>query len=367
MTIPASNEIAVQHALKPTGPVMDLDVHETFASWQDLVPYLDQPWRQLLVSNAWTPPSFPFAYWTGHGLNRADSHPASGAPPGSSYELFKEQVLDRHQVQYAVLTGQFLPGDLEAQFEFASALASAYNDWVLEHWVARDPRILTSLHIAPQDPQRAVREIDRLGGHPQVVQIILPIGRDAYGDPFYHPIFEAAQRHKLVVGFHHSDPLKSALGKGRYYIEWHVNVPQGAMSMLTSLVCNGVFDKFPELQFVIVESGFSWLPHLLWRFDQNYRSLHQEIPWVKHLPSTYIRERVKFSTQPTEDFSAANWLRLVEMLESDRMFVFSTDYPHWDFDAPEDSIPRELPAALRHRILYANARELYAQKLGGVA
>jgi predicted TIM-barrel fold metal-dependent hydrolase len=39
------------------------------------------------------------------------------------------------------------------------------------------------------------------------------------------------------------------------------------MSLMTSLVCNGVFDKFPSLQFAIIESGLSWLPHLLWRFD----------------------------------------------------------------------------------------------------
>jgi predicted TIM-barrel fold metal-dependent hydrolase len=61
------------------------------------------------------------------------------------------------------------------------------------------------------------------------------------------------------------------------------------MSLMTSLVCNGVFDKFPSLQFAIIESGLSWLPHLLWRFDQNYKSLHQEIPGVKQLPSKYIR------------------------------------------------------------------------------
>jgi predicted TIM-barrel fold metal-dependent hydrolase len=364
MTTISSNEIRNSDAPKPGNPVLDLDVHETFTSWQELVPYLKEPWRGLVKQGAWSPPSFPFAYWTGHGLHRADAYPASGAPGGSSYELFRDQVLDVYPIEYAVLTGQFLPGDLEAQFEFASALASAYNDWVLEHWVARDPRILTSLHIAPQDPQAAVREIERLGDHPNVVQILLPIGRDAYGDPFYHPIFEAAQRHNLVIAFHHSDPLKSALGKGRYYIEWHVNVPQGAMSMLTSLVSNGVFDKFPDLQFLIVESGWSWLPHLLWRFDQNYRSLHHEIPWVKQLPSKHLRERVKLSTQPTEDFSAANWLRLFDMLETDRMVVFSTDYPHWDFDAPEDSIPHELPAELRRRILYDNAYELYREKLG---
>lgn len=128
--------------------------------------------------------------------------------------------------------------------------------------------------------------------------------------------------------------------------------------MLTSLVYNGVFDKFPSLQFAVIESGLSWLPHLLWRFDQNYCSLHQEIPWVKQLPSTYIRQCVKFSTQPSEDFSAQNWLRLVEMLETDRMFVFATDYPHWDFDSPDESIPRALPADLKQRIFYENAREL---------
>src|SRR5712672_1220124 len=100
-------------------------------------------------------------------------------------------------------------------------------------------------------------------------------------------------------------------------------------------------------------------PGLQWRFDQNYKSLHQEIPWVKQLPSKYIRERVKFSTQPTEDFSAQNWLRLLDMLETDRMLIFATDYPHWDFDSPNESIPLSLPADVKHRIFYENARELY--------
>lgn len=129
--------------------------------------------------------------------------------------------------------------------------------------------------------------------------------------------------------------------------------------MLASLVCNGVFDTYPNLKFAMIESGFSWLPHLLWRFDQNYRALHQEVPWVKSLPSAHILERVRFSTQPTEDISAENWLRLIDMLGSDRLFIFSTDYPHWDFDAPDDAIPRSLPADLRQKIFYENARDLY--------
>jgi predicted TIM-barrel fold metal-dependent hydrolase len=41
------------------------------------------------------------------------------------------------------------------------------------------------------------------------------------------------------------------------------------------------------------------------------------------------------------------------------MFIFATDYPHWDFDSPDESIPRSLPAPLKHRIFYENACELY--------
>lgn len=342
-----------------TGPIIDTDIHETFTSLQDLVPYLKAPWRGLIERKAWVGMPAPLAYWATHGVMRADSLPESGAPAGSTYELLKEQIFDLYPIKYGILTAQLAPGVMPGQFEFAAALASAYNDFVVEHWLSRDPRLLTSLHVTPQDPQAAVREIERLGDHPQVVQVMLPIAKRAYGDPFYHPIFEAAERHNLVIAMHHHGEVHGALGQERYYIEWHINVPQGAMSMLNSLVCNGVFEKFPTLQFAVLESGYSWLPHLLWRMDQNYRSLHQEIPWVKSLPSKHIRERVKFSTQPVEDISAENWLRLIDMLDSDRMFVFATDYPHWDFDSPGAAIPSTLPASLRHRIFYENARELY--------
>ena len=340
-------------------PIIDTDIHETFTSWHDLVPYLNEPWRGLILNGGWVGTTQLSAHWAPHGVNRVDANPPTGGPAGSSYELLREQILDLYPIKYGILAAQFLPGIMPMQFEFASALATAYNNFVFEHWLSRDSRLLTSIHVAPQDPQSAVHEIERLGDHPQAVQVMLPIGSMAYGDPFYHPIFEAAQRHNLVIAMHHSGQVESALGKGRYYIEWHVNVPQGAMAMLTSLVCNGVFDKFPRLRFAILESGYSWLPHLMWRLDQNYRSLHQEIPWVKQLPSKYIRERVKFSTQPVEDISVQNWLRLIDMLESDTMLLFATDYPHWDFDSPYEAIPRGLPQNLRERIFYENARELY--------
>ncbi|QBD83780.1 amidohydrolase [Ktedonosporobacter rubrisoli] len=338
--------------------IIDTDIHEAFTSLQDLVPYLQEPWKGLIAREAWRGFAQPFAYWSTGGLSRADAKPEKG-PAGSDYALMSKQLLDLYDITYPILTGYFYPAAMQMQFEFAAALACAYNDWLIEHWLDRDPRLRGSIHVAPQDPQAAVREIERLAEHPQMIQVMLPIAQRAYGDPFYHPIFEAAQRHHLVIAMHHTIFVQGALGMGRYYIERHMIIPQSFMSELISLVVNGVFDLFPDLHFALLEGGFSWLPHLMWRFEREYKSLHQEIPWVKRNPAQHIRERVKFSTQPTEDLSAQNWLRLMDMMGSDQMLMFASDYPHFDFDSPQESIPHDLPERVRQRIFFENANDLY--------
>ena len=84
-----------------------------------------------------------------------------------------------------------------------------------------------------------------MAAHARVVQVMLYIGDQPYGGPRYHPIFEAAERHGLVVGIHHSENSPTALGFHRYFAEWHTLVPQVFMSQAVSLIFNGVFDSFP--------------------------------------------------------------------------------------------------------------------------
>ena len=110
----------------------------------------------------------------------------------------------------------------------------------------------------------------------------------------------------------------------------------------------------------MVESSWTWVPHLMWRFDYNYRSLRREVPWVKRLPSEYIRERVRFSTQPMEyPEDPEDLYRMFEMIGSDEFLMFATDYPHWDFDSPEQALPHSFPKDLQRKILSGNAREFY--------
>lgn len=345
-------------------PVFDVDVHEALRNVKDLVPYLEEPWKGLLDRGAWKGFTQPFIYWASGGGNRADSQPEDGSPEGSDYGLMREQLLDAFDLERAVLTGYFYPvmlGDM--QVEFASAMATAYNDYQAAEWLDRDERFCGSIHVAPQDPQAAAREIDRVGPHPRMVQVMLPIGgaSRAYGDPFFFPIFEAAQRNNLVVATHHTVFVEGAFGMGRYYIERHMLIPQGSMAQVISLVCNGVFDRFPDLRFAVLEGGFTWLPHLLRRMDREYKSLRQEVPWVKKLPSHHlIRDgRLKLATQPLEDMEADEWMKFIELIGSDEALLFATDYPHFDFDSPTRALPAGLPEDTKRRVFYDNARALY--------
>ena len=57
-----------------------------------------------------------------------------------------------------------------------------------------------SIHIAPADPQQAAAEIDRLGDHPGVAQVMMPAGSlHPFGNRIYHPIYEACERNGLPM------------------------------------------------------------------------------------------------------------------------------------------------------------------------
>lgn len=342
--------------------LIDTDVHER-AELKELLPYLEPMWRKYITDFGWQPERYlPFAQFAAGGLDREDAKLPDGRPGGSDLNMLREQLLDKYEVDYAVLTGWLDSSALSPAWpEFKTALMSAYNDWQLENWVAKDERILGSVHVNANDPQGAAREIDRMGAHPEFVQVILFFGDKAFGEPFYHPIFEAAVRNNLPVGMHHSENTPTALGFHRYFIEWHTLVPQAFMSEIISLIFNGVFETFPTLKVIMIEGGTTYVPHLMSRADQQYKQLRSEVPWVKRMPSDTIRDHIRFSTQPTEEMTPDRFLQLVDQVGSDEIFCFSTDYPHWDFDSPREALPAGLPESLRRKIYFENAQALYSK------
>jgi uncharacterized protein len=151
-------------------------------------------------------------------------------------------------------------------------------------------------------------------------------------------------------------------------MEFRSQYPNVFEAQLISMVCNGVFEKFPGLHLLFIEGGFSWVPGLMWRMDQSWRSMRFETPWLRRRPSEYIREHVRWTTQPFEEpDDPRHILSLIDMMGSESLLMFATDFPHWDFDSPTRALPHVIGDDLKRKILWQNAADFYALSIGGVA
>lgn len=344
--------------------IIDCDVHNALRSESELAPYFAEPWRNR-VARAGLGLMYS-GYYSHVGVGRQDAIPPGGGAPGSDPRYVARQLLDPYNMAYAILTGNLYSACVGHEPDFAAAIASAYNNYLIDNWLSQDPRFKGSLFVTHQDPQLAAREIDRLGGHPGFVQVITSsASRMPLGQRFYHPIYEAAERNGLPIAIHpgaegagQANP-PTAAGYPSWYIEWHTLLSTTFMAQLTSLICEGVFEKYPRLKFVFIEGGVSWLPHLMWRLDKNYTALRASVPWLKKLPSAYIRDHCYFTTQPIEEPKRAGHLQAIfEMIDAENILLYSSDYPHWDFDSP-DHILQWLKPEARQKIFFGNAQQLY--------
>jgi predicted TIM-barrel fold metal-dependent hydrolase len=343
--------------------IIDCDIHHYVNSIRTLLPYLPLRWQRYVEESGFQGPA-PSPYPKGSPYAaRIDAVPPSGGQPGSDLPFLREQLLDRWEIEYAILHCLYNLWSVQNE-DFALALARAINDWTLAEWLEKEPRLRAGIVVPINNPELAATEIDRLGDHPGFVEVLLPVRSDApYGRRRFRPIFAAAARHGLPVGIHFGgtpgNPI-TACGWPSYYIEDHTAMSQAFQAQVVSMVCEGLLEEFPELKVVLLEGGFGWLPSLMWRLNKNWKGLRREVPWVKRLPSETIRAQIRLSTQPMEEpENPRHFEMLLEMIGSDEMLMFATDYPHWDFDAPDQTFPIRLPAALERKIFSENARAVY--------
>lgn len=84
-----------------------------------------------------------------------------------------------------------------------------------------------------------------------------------------------------------------------------------------------------------------------------------EIPWVDRPPNEIIAEQVRFSLQPFDGPSdEAELNKLFDHLGSDDLIVFSSDYPHWQFDGT-DAVPPGFSPELIRKIMIDNPMSTY--------
>jgi predicted TIM-barrel fold metal-dependent hydrolase len=353
-------------------PVIDTDVHPRIAPTDPrFLNRLPERWRRHMdliglrtnELEAQVPRQRPFA-------SRTDAVPPGGGIPGGDPEHAQHQLLDAYQMTAAVLNNitamSWSRGTGNHPVPFQLAIARAINDWHHEEWFSSDPRWRASINVPWELPHEAVKEIERCRAlSDRFIQVVLEARADEpIGNPRYWPLFEAAESTGIPVAFHVGGNRRmTGSGTPSFYFEDHVDFALRNFNVVASLIFEGVFDRFPALKVVFLEQGWSWVVPYAWRLDAAWSVLRAEVSHLERRPSDYIKDHFWFSSQPMEEPERLEWipevLGLFEDFGMTRRLMFSSDYPHWDFDAPDESIPLTLPVPTRKRLLAANASDLY--------
>ncbi len=347
--------------------VVDSDIHVNPRHGLELPNAMPEPWasrgyRELLFAGGVLGTSVIFA--PPNEGRRLDAFTPSG-PPGSDPAVTGRQLFDEVGVDVAIIIP--LADKSLANPEHEAAMAAATNAWLAATWLGAyngHGRYKGTLRVST-DPDLAVAEIERWASHPHVVQIMLnPYVGGLFGEPKYWPIYEAAARHGLVVCAHVTlqrpgPALMSTFGPPSYYLENHGQFPLLYAAHLTSLLCEGVFERFPGLHFTFVEGGFGWALPYVWRLDRHWKELRRDAPRLTRLPSEIVREHVSFTRQPVEEPARPRDLaRVIELMGAETL-EFATDYPHWDGDYSTTISFAGVPDESRRLILGLNAVRKY--------
>lgn len=349
---------------------IDCDVHPHVNDIASLYPYMTDEWVSRLKMKGITLGSLRLPDRYAHpagGPLRLDAVPPRGGAPGSDPVFMRHHYFDQYNLDSAILL-PIQPAHLVSwvDVDMVLALVKAFNEYFLNEWIPQDKRFKYAMVVASQDPVASAAEIRRLGKNENVVAIFLPLLNILMGNRYYRPILEAAVEMNLPIITHVS------AGEGTYiglpeasggipssYSERYCSGSQMAESNISSLVFEGIFEKYPTLKVGFVEYGCSFLLSHMWRMDKVWKELRVETPWVKKFPSEYIREHIRLTTQPLDEpVRERDLLTVIDLMHGEDILMFSSDYPHWDNDMPT-KILNLLPEEKKRKIYYENAKAFY--------
>lgn len=219
--------------------------------------------------------------------------------------------------------------DLVTDPDLAAAHCRAYNTWAIEACAGYRKRLYPVGHISLRHPEEATRELKRLAkeGIRSVFVGAFPVDGKSFGSPDFDPVWATAQELDLAVGLH--------LVLHRAYIgnEWYkdrdpgfmylsMNVIQDPRMALTTMMYDGVFERFPRLRVATIESASGWVAEWLDRFDYRY-SYMGHTTQMKRPASEYFARNIWISADPGE-----RTLPLMAELVGDDKFFIGSDYPH---------------------------------------
>jgi uncharacterized protein len=292
------------------------------------------------------------------------------APFGSMDPHERIEVLDAENIDMAILyttVGLLWEAEVEEP-ALAQAYTKAYNRWICE-FCADEPRLVPTAHLSLSDAAAAARELARAVGEGARGGYVAPFHHNGVplGHPDNDPLFAAAQDLDVPLAIHPT--FEPQWTKGTRMGTWE-NVKQlrllasvagadGVRHQFTTLFDYGVFDKFPRLKILVLESGAGWIGYWLDRIDAvfSHTVIGSRVP-LEHKPSDYFRERIWISSDPDERTIPA----LAARYGVER-FLWASDFPHADH-TPEyvhdlNELVAAFPEADRRKFIGDNARALF--------
>jgi len=259
--------------------------------------------------------------------------------------------------------------------DLVNALNAGFIRYMLDQVCNPDEGIYTMVVACWQDPEAAAELIDDVADHPAVAGVCMMTAgaNPPLGDTVYDPIYEAADRHDLPMVFHGAPGLNHVEGSDyasfQRLIESHsLGFSVSNMIQTTSMILQGIPERYPNLKFVFQESGLFWVPMMQYRLDEYFMKRRSEAPLLRRLPSEYIREQFYFGTQPIEMPKNQHHLETVfDAANGAEQFIFCSDYPHFDYDDPSAIMRlRFLSPEQKAAVLAGNAKKVFKlHKSGG--
>lgn len=225
-------------------------------------------------------------------------------------------------------------------------------------------------HISLLDIDAGVKEVQRVAklGVKEAFMRAAPPSQIPYWDRAYDPFWTALQDAGMPIGVH--------VALNEYFLghQWKMTESVTVVQSLLhgyrfsvvlfdvqaafAALCQGaVFDRFPQLKVLLLETGGGWIAHFLERLDAKHKLLSWKTG-LKHYPSEYFRRQCWISFDPDETTIPA----MVQHCGADK-FIWASDFPH--FDASPAAVEEtkaaisSLPAREQQLILGENVARIY--------
>jgi len=356
--------------------IVDVDSHHVeLDSWSEILGYIDDPvlrrtgtmmramWpnaKNVALSNH--PPGLTFQDVGGRIPHMAQLAEHVEPADGEHRDLtLVRRAMEAMGIAIQIVFPQpILEIGLHPSAAIETQLIQAYNRWFSDRILAKEPRVRSLLALPFSHPQACVKTIHEFAGRPGVAGFLVTSQRQAaIYSPDYLPVYHALEDCGMPLGFHAGPDYSVGKHMNRFVSVHSLSFVTCNMIHLTNWIMNGLPERFPKLKVIWIESGLAWLPFMMQRLDHEYLMRQSDAPLLKKLPSEYMQEMF-YTSQPLEMTNMALLESTFTAIKAETQLLYSSDWPHWDFDVPARiaTLPF-LSERAKRNILGENARALF--------